>query len=101
MNKGTFDTVTWEDLQNTLALKPKMHQLWFGKQGSDHCGKGAMLHRWEKSANSRCPNCRKLNEVANHLNRCTDNGRQLMLLKFIHELKEWMTNNNTYPELTE
>ena len=36
MDKETFDTVTWEDLRDTLALKPKMYQLWFGKQGSDH-----------------------------------------------------------------
>ena len=60
-----------------------------------------MLKRWDKSANSRCPNCGKLNKDANHLNRCTDNGRQLMLLKCIHELKEWMMDNNTYPKLIE
>ena len=101
MDKETFDTVTWEDLRDTLALKPKMYQLWFGKQGSDHCGTGAMLKRWDKSADSRCPNCRKVNEDTNHLNRCRDTGRQRMLLKCIQELKEWMIDNNTYPELTE
>ena len=98
-DKKIFNTVSWEDLRDTLALKPKIYQLWFGKQGSDHCGTGVMLQRWDKSANSRCPNCGKPNEDANHLNRCTDNGRQLMLLKYIYELKEWMTDNNTYPEL--
>ena len=99
MDKETFDTVTWEDLHDTLALKPKVYQLYIGKQGSDHCGTGAMFHRWNKSANSRCPNCGKLNEDANQLNRCTDNDRQLMLLKCIHELKGWMIDNNTYPKL--
>ena len=99
MDNETFDTVTWEDLHDTLVLKPKMYQLWFGKQGSDHCGTGVMLQRWDKSANSRCSNCGKLNEDANHLNRCMNKGRQLMLLKCIHELKEWMIDNNIYPVL--
>ena len=34
MDPTTFDSVNWEDLCDTLALKPKMYQLWFGKQGS-------------------------------------------------------------------
>ena len=101
MDTEVFDTVAWEDLRDTLALKPKMYQLWFGKQGSDHCGTGAMLKRWDKSADSRCPNCRKANEDADHLNKCRDTGRQQMLLKCIKELKDWMIDNNSYPELTE
>ena len=40
MDKDMSDTVTWDDLQNILALKPKMYQLWFRKQGADHCGTG-------------------------------------------------------------
>ena len=35
MDIATFDKVTWEDFRDTLALKPKTYQLWFGKQGSD------------------------------------------------------------------
>ena len=38
MDAPTFNSVTWEDLRDTLALKPKMYQLWFSKQGLDHCG---------------------------------------------------------------
>ena len=36
MDTSTFDTVTWEDLQDTLACKPKIYQLWLGKQVLDH-----------------------------------------------------------------
>ena len=54
-----------------------------------------------KSARSKCPNCGKLNDDVDHLNRCMNNGKQRMLLKCIHELKELMTDNNTFPELME
>ena len=99
MDNETFKIVMREDLQDTLALKPKMNQLRFSKQGSDHCGMGKMLKRWEKSANSRCPNCGILNKDAGHLNRCTDNDRRLMLIKCIKEIKEWVIKNIIYPEL--
>ena len=38
MDTATFDTVNWDDLRSTLALKSEMYQLWFGKQGLDNCG---------------------------------------------------------------
>ena len=60
-----------------------------------------MLKRWDASANSRCPNCGILNQDTGHLNRCTDKGRRLMLIKCINKIKEWIIENNTYPELIE
>ena len=33
MDPTTFNRVNWHDLRDTLALKPKIFQLWFGKQG--------------------------------------------------------------------
>ena len=32
---------------------------------------------------------------------CTDKDQQLMLIKFIKKIKEWMIGNHTYPELIE
>ena len=42
-----------------------------------------------------------LNEDPIHINRCTDKDRRLMLIKCIKDIKEWMIENNTYPELIE
>ena len=99
--RALFNTMAWEDLRNTLACKPKMYQLWFNKQGSDHCGTGVMLKRWEKTAVSRCHNCRIMNEDAVHIKKCTNKDRRLMLIKCFKEIKEWMVDNHTYPELIE
>ena len=60
-----------------------------------------MLKRWDKSANSRCPNCAILNKDAAHLNRCTDKDPRLVLIKCINEIKKLMIENNTYTELME
>ena len=92
-----FDTMTWEDLHNTLARKPKVYQLWLYKQGSDHCGTWLMSKRWDKTADSRCPNCGIMNESTAHLNKCTNKDRRLIIIKYIKEIKEWMIDNHNYP----
>ena len=58
-----------------------------------------MLKRWDKTANSRCPNCEIMKEDATHLNKYTNKDQRLMLIKCIKEIKVWMTDNHTYPEL--
>ena len=60
-----------------------------------------MLTRWDKTANSSCPNCGVWKENAGHLNRCPNNDQQQMLIKCTKEIKEWMVDNHTYPELIE
>ena len=52
VDTSTYNTVTWEDICDTLARKPKMYQLWFGKQGLNHCRMGAMLKGWDEIADS-------------------------------------------------
>ena len=88
MYTATFDTVNWDDLRNTLALKPKSYQLWPDKEGSYQCRTGVMLERWDKKANSRCPNCRVTNEDAAYLNKCAEKDQRLMLIKCTKEIKE-------------
>ena len=34
MTEDEFEEVSWSDLGNTIQKKPKMYQLWLGKQGS-------------------------------------------------------------------
>ena len=50
MDPTTFESVKWEDLQDTLAFKPKKYQLWFGNNAQatvehERCsGDGTRLH---------------------------------------------------------
>ena len=96
MNPTTFDSVNWEDLQDILAIKPKIYQLWFGKQCSGYCGTWEMLRRWDKTASSSCLNCGVWKENADHLNRCPNKDRQLMPIKCTKILKDgWPTTTPT------
>ena len=54
----------------TLAVKPKMYNLWYNKQCSGWSGVGSKLKYLEKGTDLRCPNCHKLNENAAHLMVC-------------------------------
>ena len=78
-----------------------MYQLWFRKECSSYCGTGEMLRRWDKTANSSCLNYRVWKKNTDHLNRCTNKDRQLMLIKCTKDIKEWMVDNHIYPELIE
>ena len=78
-----------------------MYQLWFGKQGSGYCRTEEVLGRWDKTANSKYPNCGVHNKNDAPLNRFPNRDRRLMLIECIEDIKEWMVDNHTYPELVE
>ena len=44
---------------------------------------------------------RSMRRTADHLNRFPNKERRLMLIKCTKDIKEWMVDNNTYPELIE
>eukprot|EP00984_Skeletonema_dohrnii_P028437 scaffold18417_cov79-Skeletonema_dohrnii-CCMP3373.AAC.5 len=99
MENEIFDSVTWEDLQNLLQRRPRMYQLWYGKQCSGFCGVGAMVSSWDKNESSKCPNC-GVHETADHLNRCSNKIRRALLPDSLRDLVEWMEDHDTGPELT-
>ena len=91
MQMDDFEEVSWEDLGDTMQRKPKMYQLWLGKQGSGYCGTGEMLARRDDNADSRSPNCACVEDTA-HLCRCQDKDRR-------QALRKWMEDHHTHPEL--
>ena len=99
MDNKTFDMVAWEDVRSALESKPRMYQLWYGKQCSGYCGMGAMLLQWDKDAHTRFPNCEQEMETADHLNRCPSSSRRQLLADSIREIEEWMDGHCTHPEL--
>ena len=40
MDGDTFDSVAWRDTECALKGKPRMYQVWYGKQGADACATG-------------------------------------------------------------
>ena len=99
LDPETFDTIAWGNLRQLIETKPRMYQLWFGKQNSGYCGTGQWLRRWDPTASSKCPNCGKLQEDAGHLNQCRDPGRIRLLEEQLTRLQQWMDDHSTHPEL--
>jgi hypothetical protein len=100
MDVSIFDSVAWEDLRSLLQGRPKMYQLWFGKQCqcSGFCGTGDKLSQWDRTESNKCPNCGSF-EKADHLNKCSSKIRRGLLTDSLYDLLEWMEENCTHPEL--
>ena len=90
-----FDQVDWPTINLTLAAKPKMYNLWYGKQCSSWCSVGAKLKYWEKGADLTCPNCGMVNEDAAHLTVCKSAGRTQLFDTHVDKIKEWLGSNKT------
>ncbi|KAL7530902.1 hypothetical protein ACHAXR_003737 [Thalassiosira sp. AJA248-18] len=101
LDTAAFDQVAWDDLCTLLDRKPKMYQLWYGKQCSGYCGTGEMIGRRDKEADKSCPNCGIKVEDAEHLNQCSDEGRTNLWNHGIDSLTEWLSDSFTHPEIRE
>merc|ERR1712155_365635 len=62
---------------------------------------GDMIGRWNKEADTRCPNCKRLGEMAERINRCPDPGRTRHFLVSVDRVKQWLITHNTHPQLVE
>ena len=94
-----FEVVDWEAIELTLKNKPKMYNLWYGKQCSGWCGTNKKLKQWGQTDDSRCPNCRGFNEDAAHLMVCPCENRTKFFQEHVEKLSEWMDSHHTDPEL--
>ena len=83
-----FEVVDWETIELTLKGKPKMYNLWYGKQCSGWCGTNKKLKQWGQTDDSRCPNCRGFNEDAAHLMVCPCKNRTRFFQENVEKLSE-------------
>ena len=77
MSPKVFDYMSWKDISQVLATKPRMYQLWYGKQCSGYCGTSQMIFRWEKTVKASYPNVGRFERVV-HLNLNPSTERRLL-----------------------
>ena len=94
-----FDVVDWDAIELSLKSKPKMYNLWYGKQCSGWCGTNKKLKQWGQTTDSRCPNCHGFNEDAAHLMVCPCENRTKLFREQVRSFEEWMHTHHTDPEL--
>ncbi len=95
-----FNQVAWSTLDSMLRTKPDMFQVWLSKQSIGICATRKNISPIQDLLDDKCPNCLQPQETSQHLNRCPDQGRTLLLKDSISNLVTWMHNHNrTDPEL--
>ena len=99
-DEATFESIHFEPVKMVLAAKPKMYNLWHGKQCSGFCGTGKWLKISSQGKdNCRCPNYHRLQKDAAHLMVCLCANRTKLLHESIDDLAEWMELHHTDPAL--
>ena len=99
MDVAVFDMVAWDDVKFTPKRTSKILKMWHAKQGSESCGVGYWTNKREKSKDSRCLRCTRLNETADHLNQCKNEARMAVFVDQIALIEEWMESTYTHPDL--
>lgn len=96
----TFDGICWDSLHSALSQKSERFALWLTKQTSNFSASRKQVARWTGSDDDRCPSCVRHKEDANHLCRCPNEDRTLLLKQDTEELGAWLyENDNTHPEI--
>ena len=82
-----------------LNVKPKMYNLWYGKQCHRWCGVNYKLKQWKLTNNSRCLNCNGLDEDAERLMIFSNKDKTRLFKEHVGQVKEWMKTHYIDPDL--
>jgi hypothetical protein len=99
VHKRLFPYIYWEGMAQVIKSFPIMFRTWVTKQVSHFNGTNRQISRWDKSVINICPNCNRRDESTEHINRCPDQGRKDIMEESVKELRKWMRNEQTDPEL--
>ena len=94
-----FDVVYWDTIELMLEDKPKLYNLWYGKQCSGWCGTSTKLKEWGQTTDSRCPNYRGLSKDASHLTVCPCANQTGLFKVKVRKLEERVHRHHTDQEL--
>ena len=99
-DEETFESIDFKAVQMALSSKPKMYNLWYGKQCSGFYATGYWMKiRSQGKEDCRCPNCNQLQEDAAHLMVCPCPKRTKLLEESVDHLMDWMKSHHTEPVL--
>lgn len=93
-----FDEVAWKWVHNTLVEFPKLFQLWAAKHVANVSGTMKYLS-YQTSCSPLCPSCLQLEETSEHVLICAEEGRRDLYLKGVQNLRRWMYEEGTDPDL--
>jgi hypothetical protein len=75
-------------------------RLFISKQTVGMCGVGKYMKLWKQRDTDKCPRCNEPEDAA-HVLKCSGEGANDIWSNSIQKLEEWMTENQTYPDIKE
>jgi len=96
-----FDLVDWNAMQHKMKTTPTHHRIWISKHLSGFCSINKRRNMWDKTHPTMCPCCKDpgIVEDTRHLMHCTDPIREELWADSVTELKQWLTESQTNPQL--
>ena len=91
--------IDWEILNRSAKNFEKGK--WLSKFVTGICGVGYMLKIWKHQAHSNCPRCGEGGETTQHVLICQEESASKVWENAVSELNNWMTENNSEPEMQE
>ena len=100
MTAKAFDLVDWDSVGKTIHNMKTQYRLWATKHVSGFCATNKMLSYRKPSHVTKCPCCQEDTiEDTRHQVHCKDPQRITLWNDKIQNLDEWLTDNNTEPNL--
>ena len=93
-----FNAINWRSVHNTLHKLPWLFQLWASKQVLGIVGTMKFLS-YQDGWSPLCPSCLKSDETCKHIASCPEAGRAAAFWQSMNEVKKWMENNGTHPDV--
>jgi hypothetical protein len=93
-----FDQVDWKSVHSTLHGLPCLFQLWASKHVLGVAGTMKFLS-YQDSRSPLCPSCGICNESCLHVAGCTEEGRTDAFVQSTQVVEQWLTDNDTPPDL--
>ena len=96
--ENTFSTVNWNALLQAQKCLSLTKSNWISKHATGNCGVNTVLFKWKQRENSECPRCGEPETVA-HVWKCKGANADIVWMKSIQSLTDWLANAKTDPDL--
>ena len=91
--------VDWDAQGQALTQSARSRRHWVVKHSSGFCGVGHMMRKWKEWDTATCPRCNDPDETTSHVWTCSGGGADGRWEKSLADLWDWMTEQETAPEL--
>ena len=100
---SAFGLIDWEAIGKKMSTTRQQHKIWITKHVSGFCATNKMMHRRGHEDHAQCPCCKVAGtvETTRHQARCPDPERILLWEDSVNDLKKWLSEKDTDPNIQE